>query len=181
MKENQNLYKDIESRVAEKENDLMILFKNMINAFVLFRSVFDENGKFVSYSFIYINNAYEKITGFKNDEVKGKTVYEVWPENEPEWIEKYGKVAVTGIADSFEMFHKPTKKYYFCNVYNPFDNNERFCVILNDITDFKNTELELVKAKEKEEKAKIYLDNIIKPISNCVVVFLIVCNHDCNF
>jgi hypothetical protein len=79
------------------------------------------------------------------------------------------------------MFHKPTKKYYFCNVYNPFDNNERFCVILNDITDFKNTELELVKAREKEEKAKIYLDNIIKPISNCVVVFLIVCNHDCNF
>jgi PAS domain S-box-containing protein len=77
MKENQNLYKDIESRVAEKENDLMILFKNMINAFVLFRSVFDENGKFVSYSFIYINNAYEKITGFKNDEVKGKTVHEV--------------------------------------------------------------------------------------------------------
>jgi len=154
---------DIENRIEEQENDLMLLFKNMINAFVLFRSVFDKKGNFISYRFIYINNAYEKITGVKNKDVKGKTVHEIWPETEHEWIERYGKVAITGISDTFELFHKPTDKLYNCNVYRPFDNNERFCVIFEDITERKKTE-ENLKIKNKElslakEKAQESINN----------------------
>ncbi|PLW99324.1 MAG: hypothetical protein C0594_17210 [Marinilabiliales bacterium] len=131
---------DIEIRIREREKDIMQLFKHMINAFVLFRSVFDEQGNFISYRFSFINDAYEKITGVKNDEVYGKTVHEVWPETENEWIERYGKVAMTGEPDTFELFHKPTNKLYRCNVYRPFDNNEQFCVMFEDITTIKKTQ-----------------------------------------
>jgi PAS domain S-box-containing protein len=143
MKSNKPKPTDIENQINDEENDLMLLFKNMINAFVLFRSVFDENGKFVSYRFVYINDAYEKITGVKNNEVKGKTVHEVWPETEPEWIEKCGNVAMTGKPDSFKLFHKPTNNYYFCNVYRPFESNEKFCVIFDVITGEKDNKLSL--------------------------------------
>lgn len=153
LNENPNISNDIEKRIEEQEDELMLLFKNMINAFVLFSSVFDENGKFISYRFIYINDAYERITGVKKEEVKGKTVHEVWPETEPEWIKKYGNVVVTGKSDSFEMYHGPTKKFYYCNVYRPFHDNKRFCVIFDDITERRKNEIILKKTlKETEEK-----------------------------
>ena len=121
-----------------------------MNAFVLFESVFDENGKFVSYRFVFINEAYERITGVKNKEVQGKTVHEVWPETEPDWIKKYGEVAVTGVPQTFEMYHHPTKKLYHCNVYRPWDNPDRFCVIFDDITERKQIEAELQHARKME-------------------------------
>ena len=130
---------DITERV-KAEQELKHLFKSMINAFVLFESVFDNNGKFISYRFVYINDAYEKITGVKNDEVKGKTVHEVWPETEPEWIKRYGRVAVTGNSETFDLYHDPTHKLYHCNVYRPWNNDKRFCVIFEDITDRKEKE-----------------------------------------
>ncbi|MDA3912008.1 MAG: PAS domain S-box protein [Bacteroidales bacterium] len=155
-------YRDIENRINEKENDLILLSQNMINAFVLFHSVFDDKGDFISYRFVYINDAYEKITGVKNKDVKGKTVHEVWPETEPEWIEKYGNVATTGISNSFEMYHKATQKLYNCNVYRSFDNNERFCVIFEDITERKKNETEVEKAKQKAEESEIKFKNYFK-------------------
>ncbi len=131
---------------ADEERHLL---RSMMNAFVIFQSVFDDSGRFVSYRFEYINDAYEKITGVSLEEVRGKTVHEVWPETEPEWIENYGAVAVTGITRTFDMHHDPTKKTYHCTVYRPWDGNERFCVIFEDITERKRTE-EALKASEEK-------------------------------
>jgi len=140
--------------LEQKEQELKHMLKGMINAFVLFDSVFDKNGKFVSYRFVYINDAYEQITGVKNDEVRGKTVHEVWPGTEPTWIKAYGEVAVTGVPSSFEMYHDPTQKMYYCNVYRPADTPERFCVIFEDITERKRSEQALKQQKFYLEKAQ---------------------------
>jgi PAS domain S-box-containing protein len=115
--------------------DLDWLLRSMINAFVLFQSVFDEKGNFVSYRFMYINKAYEDITGVKNDEVKGMTVHEVWPGTEDEWVNLYGHTAVTGEPLSFTQYHEPTGKLYHCKAYRPWDSCDRFCVIFEDITE----------------------------------------------
>ncbi|MDA3813956.1 MAG: PAS domain S-box protein [Candidatus Cloacimonetes bacterium] len=137
-------------RVSESEKSWML--ESMLNAFVLFESVFDEKGEFVSYRFVYINDAYEKITGVKKDQVKGKTVHEVWPGTEPEWLRRYGEVAVTGKSQSFDLYHAPTLKTYYCNVYRPFDSSERFCVIFEDISERKQAE-----EQEKDHRRNIEL------------------------
>ena len=98
----------------------------------------------------FINEAYERITGVKNEAVRGKTVHEVWPETEPEWIKRYGEVAVTGEPQSFEMYHQPTNNLYYCNVYRPWDNPDRFCVIFDDITERRKVEAELQHARKME-------------------------------
>jgi PAS domain S-box-containing protein len=133
--------------LRESRDEIQGLFKSMINAFVLFESVFDDDGHFISCRFVYINDAYERITGVKNKEVKGKTIHEVWPETEPEWIKRYGEVAVTGASQTFELYHDPTKKLYHCNVYRPSDTKDRFCVIFEDITERKRAE-EMLQKKE---------------------------------
>ncbi|MCF8368736.1 MAG: PAS domain S-box protein [Bacteroidales bacterium] len=148
--------KTAELALSENRNELSHLLNSMINAFVIFESVFDKSGKFISYRFEYINKAYEDITGVKNNEVKGKTVHEVWPETEPEWIKRYGNVALTGKTDTFELFHEPTGKLYHCRVYRPWDNNKKFCVIFEDITQQKQAEIKL---KESEEKHRVLLES----------------------
>ncbi len=118
-----------------REKEQAAMLDSMLNAFVLFESVFDDEGIFVSYRFVYINRAYEEITGVKLEEVEGKTVHEIWPDTEPEWIERYGRTATTGISQTFDLYHGPTKKHYHCNVYRPWESPDRFCVIFEDITE----------------------------------------------
>ncbi|MFO7666223.1 MAG: PAS domain S-box protein, partial [Desulfobacterales bacterium] len=148
-------HKLAQEALQESEAEKRWLLDSMTNAFVLFGSVFDEQGKFVSYRFQYINKAYERITGVRNEEVKGKTVHEVWPETEHDWIENYGEVAVTGITKTFTMYHNPTKKLYSCCVYRPWDTTERFCVVFEDVTEIKRAEEKL---RESEELFRSYLE-----------------------
>ncbi len=147
--------KQAEEEIQKKEFEKSAILDSMLNAFVLFESVFDENGKFVSYRFLNINRSYEEITGVKLDEVKGKTVHEVWPGTEPEWIKRYGEVAVTGASQQFELYHDPTKKLYRCQVYRPFSTNTKFCVIFENITDLKQAEERL---RESESRMRAIVE-----------------------
>lgn len=124
-----------EKSMKQTSNELEWLLKSMINAFAILESVFDENGNFISYRFVYINDAYERITGVKKEEVQGKTVCEIWPGTTEKWIKKFGEVALTGIPQSFDMYHAPTKKFYHLNVYRPWETQDRFCVIFEDISE----------------------------------------------
>ncbi len=160
--------KQVEEALQTSERELKALFKRMINAFVLFESVFDEDGNFISYRFVFINDAYERITGVTNEEVRGKTVYEVWPGTEASWIKAYGEVAVTGVPSSFEMYHEPTGKLYYCNVYRPGKSKERFCVIFEDITERKRAEEEKLRLEERSLKI---VEDIFRFIPEGVLVF----------
>jgi PAS domain S-box-containing protein len=139
--------KQAEEELRASQQELRWLLDSMMNAFVLFESVFDETGHFISYRFVYINDAYEHIIGVKNEEVRGKTVHEVWPETEPEWIKRYGEVATTGLPQIFDLYHDPTKKIYHCNVYRPWDTMDRFCVLFEDITERKRAEEALARER----------------------------------
>ena len=153
--------KRIEDALRESEHELRALFKSMLNAFVLFESVFDRDGNFVSYRFVYINDAYERITGVKNNEVRGKTVHEVWPNTEASWVKAYGDVATTGIPSTFDMYHEPTEKLYHCNAYRPWDTKGRFCVVFEDITERR-------RAEEEIQKANTLLNSIVENIPNMI-------------
>jgi two-component system CheB/CheR fusion protein len=133
--------KKLEAALRESEREMKALFKHMTNAFGLFESVFDTNGRFISYRFNFVNDAYERMAGVKNTQVQGKTIHEVWPatpgaigDRPPEfWIQPLGQVAISGVSNSFELEPTPTGKRYRCNAYRPNESKERFCLIFEEV------------------------------------------------
>jgi len=130
-------------------SELQLIFKNMLNAFIIWESVFDENGRYVSFRFGFFNDAYARIANVKKEEVTGKDVFEVWPETEQSWVETYGKVAVTGNPHTFDMYHAPTRGWYHCNAYRPTDSPMQVCVIFEDITERKRSEEALLQSEKQ--------------------------------
>ena len=70
------------------------LFNSISQGFCVIEMIFDKQNKPVDYRFIETNNLFEQQAGLKD--VIGKTIVELVPNIESRWIEKYGKVALTG-------------------------------------------------------------------------------------
>lgn len=126
--------KRAELQLSKLSDELQLMFDNMINAFVVWESVFDEQGNYVSFRFGKFNRAYSQIAQLDYEQVRGKDVFEVWPETEKSWVEVYGKVATTGQAQVFDMFHKPTGGWYHCNAYRPTSSPDYICTVFEDVT-----------------------------------------------
>ncbi len=137
--------KQIETEANKVFSEMAALLTGMISGFCVMESIFDDQGVFVNYRVVYINDAYEKLTGLGAKDVLGKTVFEIWPGTEQSWIEKCGSVAVTGNPENFEMYHDPTKKYWRCSLYRPSGSTDRFVMLFDDIT-----ELTIARLKETE-------------------------------
>jgi PAS domain S-box-containing protein/putative nucleotidyltransferase with HDIG domain len=94
------------------------VFDEMLEGFALHEIICDDAGKPVDYRFIEANPAFELLTGLKRDQIVGRTVREVLPETEPEWIERYGEVALTGKPLQFRMHSAPLERTYDVRAYN---------------------------------------------------------------
>ena len=94
--------------------------------------------------FIYlkVNSAFEALTGLKD--VVGKRVSEVIPgiqESDPELLEIYGRVALTGKPERFENYVEALKMWFSISVYSP--GKEYFVAVFDVITERKRVEKEL--------------------------------------
>ncbi len=85
----------------------------MLNGFSYSRIIVNDSGKPVDFVFLATNEAFERMTGLKSQEVIGKRASEVLPgiENDPaDWIGTYGKVALTGQSVNFKNYSVGPRK-----------------------------------------------------------------------
>jgi len=83
------------------------LFENMLDGYAYCRMLFEHNQP-QDFVYLDVNSAFEKLTGLKN--VVGRKVTEVIPglrESHPELFEIYGRVALTGQPERFELYLEP--------------------------------------------------------------------------
>jgi len=135
--------KTTEEALAKSENLYHSLFENMIDGYAYCHMIF-ENGRPHDYVYINVNAAYEKLTGLKN--VIGKSATEVIPgikKSNPELFEIYGRVALVGTSERFEIYSPPLAKWLSISVYCP--QKEYFVVVFENITD-------RIQAKEEIQK-----------------------------
>ncbi len=126
------------------------LFEGMINGAAVHEIICDEAGIPIDYRFIEINAEFESMTGLKRSDVVGKTVMETLKTVEPTWIERYGRVVLTGVPDHFESYSQALDRHFEVSVYG--NAPMQFTVIITDITDRKKAE-DALKASEEKFKA----------------------------
>ena len=137
------------------------LFSEMTSGFALHEVICDDKGDPCDYRFIEVNPAFEKLTGLSRKDLIGKTVFEVIPETEGDWVEKLGRVAITGEPVHFENYSEPLGKHYEITAYSP--DKGRFAVIFNNVTERKSLVIEREKllkelnAKNKELQSIVYI------------------------
>ena len=74
---------DTEAHHVALEQEQTDLLQNMVDAFAVYGSVFDEQGRLVSYRFEYINAAFEQVAGVRLEDVRGKAVRRSGPTRIP--------------------------------------------------------------------------------------------------
>jgi len=135
-----------EQAIRESEKLYRSLFENMLNGFAYCKMLFEHDQP---HDFIYleVNKSFQVLTGLKN--VVGKKVSEVIPglhKGNPELFEIYGRVALTGEPERFEIYVKAFQKWLSISVYSP--AKEYFVAILDDITQRKQAEEALRRSRE---------------------------------
>ncbi len=148
-----DILEDIATHVGEAilrkraEQDYRTLFHEMLEGFAVHEILCDKQGRPVDYRFLAVNPAFENMTGLKSEQIAGRTVREVLPETEPEWIEIFGRVALTGEPAFFQQYSATLGKHFEVTAFRP--GPRQFACIFSDITDRKRAEEELRESRRQ--------------------------------
>lgn len=148
--------KQAEESLRESEARYRSLFNGMTEGFALHEIICDKHGKPCDYRFLEINRSFERLTGLKRQEVVGKLVSEVLPNNEPHWVETYGAVALTGEPIHFDNYSAALDRHYEVYAYCPAPG--QFAVLFMDISERKRVEAErehlLAQVEQERQRAE---------------------------
>ena len=123
-------------RVAEER--YRSLFEHMLDGCAFCRVLY-ENGAPRDFIYLNVNSAFERLTGL--EDVTGKKVSEVIPgvhQVNPELLECYGRVALTGQPERFESYLESSGIWFSIAVYSPLEGH--FVAVFDDITARKRAE-----------------------------------------
>ena len=143
-----------EESLKESERRYRSLFENMLNGYAYCKMLFDGK-KPLDFIYIKVNQAFASLTGLKN--VAGKKVSEVIPgiqETDPELVEMYGRVALTGVPEACEIYLNALSMWLSISVYSP--EKEHFVAVFDVITERKKAEEML---RESEERFRAIATN----------------------
>jgi PAS domain S-box-containing protein len=135
--------KEAEARLRASEARYRLVFNSMLNGFVLYEVLYDEAGEPMDYRFLEVNPAFERLTGLAGTAIGGRTLREVLPDVEAEWLAHYAAAVHSGQPVHFAHYSRPLKRHYEVSAYCP--QPGQLVSFFNDVT-------EREEAKERSEK-----------------------------
>ncbi|MEI6351610.1 MAG: PAS domain S-box protein [Verrucomicrobiota bacterium] len=168
----------IREDLRRSEREYRMLFEGMLEGFALHEIICDDSGTPIDYRFLSINPAFEQLTGLRAADALGRTVKEVIPGIEQAWIDRYGRVALTGEPVHFEESSSAFGRHFRATAFRPQPN--QFAVIFEDITDRKAAEARIARltqlyaALSQCDQAIVHsssVEELLPKICRCVVEF----------
>ncbi len=139
-----------EETLRQSEERYRSLFENMLDGLAYCEMLF-EDGRPRDFRYLAVNRAFETLTGLKD--VVGKRATEAIPgirESHPELIETYGRVALTGVPERFEIHFRPLEAWFSVSVYS--NQKGYFAVVFDNITERRQAEDRLLELNETLEQ-----------------------------
>jgi diguanylate cyclase (GGDEF)-like protein/PAS domain S-box-containing protein len=151
------LISDISVRKAgeESERRYRSLFENMLEGFAHCEMVFDERGRPIDFVYLAVNSTFEELTGLRN--VVGRKFTEIIPggkDSNPELFERYGRVALTGMPERFEIEVKSLGMWFSISAYGA--GKGCFVAVFDNITERKRDISERKLAEERVQFLAFY-------------------------
>lgn len=121
------------------------LFNNLQNGMILFQANLNGNGNFSYLSLIDVNKSFQNISGLNRESVLGKRLADILPEIATDWERMYLDCVEKDIPVNSEKVQPLFNKYFstsgFCY------NVDTFILVLEDLTDQRNMDNELLVEK----------------------------------
>jgi diguanylate cyclase (GGDEF)-like protein/PAS domain S-box-containing protein len=143
-----------EQALRENEEHYRSMFDNMLNGLAYCKMTFEQDRP-RDFTYLAVNGTFELLTGLHN--VTGKNVSDVIPgirQSDPELFETYGRVALTGVPERFEIYVNALAKWFSVSAYSP--KKEHFMAVFEDITERKKAEIRL---RESEERYRVAIEH----------------------
>ncbi len=133
--------KRVDETLRASEEHYRSLFDNMLNGYAYCKMQFEQDLP-IDFTYLDVNGAFETLTGLRD--VVGRKVSEVIPgmrQSDPELLELYGRVALTGIPERFETYIESLGMWFSVSAYSP--RKEHFVAVFDVITERKGIEAAL--------------------------------------
>ncbi len=146
---NQNT--DLLKELGVSHHQFQVLFNNLPQGVALCKIVTDEKEAPVDFIHLEVNPTYEEILGLTRKQLGKKfgDFYSEFRENTAQWLNAYGKVALTGVPEHFEIYRRQGGKYFQVYAYSL--KKGYFVSVIMDITEQKRSVAQEIAERRKTE------------------------------
>jgi PAS domain S-box-containing protein len=155
--------------LLENNNLFQTIFNSSTNGITVMQPLYNDKGKIEDFSILLLNAYTFNWTG--DIDYKGRKFSEVFPKvKETGILEKFIQVAESGAADCFEKWYTGEGMHHWFR-FNAVKQAELLVVTTEDITERKQTEINLKNALADAQKQKRLHDSITNNTPDLVYVF----------
>ncbi len=142
------------------------LFTN-INSGYAFCKIIKKDDKPVDFIYLEVNDKFQVITNNVGEGIVGKKASEIYTPGSKTvkyWVDFFGEVATAQKEKTIEQYVEPVDKWIQVRAYSP--GKDTFVSIIDDITESKKAQANLLKAKNLAEKTKQKREQFIATLSH---------------